>query len=41
VHNDLLDELSKFRSARPIFARDMERRYHPTHERALMLRTHA
>jgi len=41
VHNDLFEEIAKFRAARRIWAREMERRYGPTNERALMLRTHA
>jgi methylmalonyl-CoA mutase N-terminal domain/subunit len=41
VHNDFFEEVAKFRAARRIWAREMERRYQPTNERALMLRTHA
>jgi len=41
VHNDLFEEIAKFRAARRIWAREIERRYHPGNERALMLRTHA
>jgi methylmalonyl-CoA mutase N-terminal domain/subunit len=41
VHNDFFEEIAKFRAARRIWAREIERRYHPTNERALMLRTHA
>ncbi len=41
VHNDLFEEIAKFRAARRIWAREIERRYHPTDPRALMLRTHA
>ncbi|MDE3194276.1 MAG: methylmalonyl-CoA mutase family protein [Chloroflexota bacterium] len=41
VHNDLFEEIAKFRAARRIWAREIERRYHPHDERALMLRTHA
>ena len=41
VHNDLFEEVAKFRAARRIWAREIERRYHPTNERALALRTHA
>ena len=41
VHNDLFEEIAKFRAARRIWAREMERRYAPANERALMLRTHA
>jgi methylmalonyl-CoA mutase N-terminal domain/subunit len=41
VHNDLFEEIAKFRAARRIWAREIERRYHPKGERALLLRTHA
>src|SRR2546425_1750634 len=41
VHNDFFEEIAKFRAARRIWAREIERRYHPTNERALLLRTHA
>jgi methylmalonyl-CoA mutase, N-terminal domain len=41
VHNDLFEEIAKFRAARRIWAREVERRWAPTNERALMLRTHA
>ena len=41
VHNDFFEEIAKFRAARRIRAREIERRYHPTNERALQLRTHA
>ncbi|HVR88094.1 MAG TPA: methylmalonyl-CoA mutase family protein [Candidatus Limnocylindria bacterium] len=41
VHNDFFDEIAKFRAARRIWAREMERRYHPTNEKALLMRTHA
>jgi len=41
VHNDLFEEIAKFRAARRIWAREMERRHAPANERALMLRTHA
>ncbi|MEK6620718.1 MAG: methylmalonyl-CoA mutase family protein [Chloroflexota bacterium] len=41
VHNDFFEEIAKFRAARRIWAREIERRYHPRNERALMLRTHA
>ena len=41
VHNDLFEEIAKFRAARRIWAREIDRRYHPANERALMLRTHA
>ena len=41
VHNDLFEEIAKFRAARRIWAREIERRYHPRSDRALALRTHA
>jgi methylmalonyl-CoA mutase N-terminal domain/subunit len=41
VHNDFFEEVAKFRAARRIWAREMERRYHPTNEKALLMRTHA
>jgi len=41
VHNDFFEEIAKLRAARRIWAREIERRYHPTNERALLLRTHA
>jgi methylmalonyl-CoA mutase, N-terminal domain len=41
VHNDLFEEIAKFRAARRIWAREIERRYHPADARALTLRTHA
>ncbi len=41
VHNDFFEEIAKFRAARRIWAREIEKRYHPTNPRALQLRTHA
>src|SRR5256886_11539682 len=41
VHNDFFEEIAKFRAARRIWAREMTRRYHPTNDKALLLRTHA
>src|SRR5437588_201074 len=41
VHNDFFEEIAKFRAARRIWAREIERRYHPRNERALLMRTHA
>src|SRR5213079_2960241 len=41
VHNDFFEEIAKFRAARRIWAREIERRYHPTNPRALQLRTHS
>jgi len=41
VHSDFFEEIAKFRAARRIWAREMERRYHPKDPRSLLLRTHA
>ncbi|MBU6434376.1 MAG: methylmalonyl-CoA mutase, partial [Nitrospirae bacterium] len=41
VHNDLFEEIAKFRAARRLWAREMERRYHPKDPRSLQLRCHA
>ena len=41
VHNDFFEEIAKFRAARRIWAREMERRYHPKDPRSLQLRCHA
>jgi methylmalonyl-CoA mutase N-terminal domain/subunit len=41
VHRDFFEEIAKFRAARRIWAREMERRYHPKDPRSLLLRTHA
>ena len=41
VHNDFFEEIAKFRAARRIWAREMEKRYQPTNPRVLQLRTHA
>lgn len=41
VHNDFFEEIAKFRAARRIWAREMERRYHPQDPRSLQLRCHA
>ncbi|HEV2011881.1 MAG TPA: methylmalonyl-CoA mutase family protein, partial [Candidatus Limnocylindria bacterium] len=41
VHNDFFEEIAKFRAARRIWAREIERRYAPSNERALLLRVHA
>jgi len=40
-HNDFFEEIAKFRAARRIWAREIERRYHPQNPRSLLLRTHA
>ena len=41
VHNDLFEEIAKFRAARRLWAREIERRYHPKNPRSLQLRCHA
>ncbi|MGE3537258.1 MAG: methylmalonyl-CoA mutase [Candidatus Tectimicrobiota bacterium] len=41
VHNNFFEEIAKFRAARRIWAREIERRYHPRDSRSLLLRTHA
>ena len=41
VHNDFFEEIAKFRAARRLWAREMERRYHPNNPRSLQLRCHA
>ena len=41
VHNDFLEEIAKLRAARRIWAREVERRWHPRNERAKILRAHA
>jgi methylmalonyl-CoA mutase N-terminal domain/subunit len=41
VHNDLFEEIAKFRAARRIWARLMRERYGATDPRSWMLRTHA
>ncbi len=41
VHNDLFEEVAKFRAARRLWAREMARRYHPADPRSLHLRCHA
>ena len=41
VHSDFFEEIAKFRAARRIWAREIERRYHPRNLRSLLLRTHA
>ncbi len=41
VHSDFFEEIAKFRAARRLWAREMERRYHPTDPRSLQLRCHA
>jgi len=41
AHNDLLEEISKFRAARRLWARIMEKRFHAKDPRSLLLRFHA
>ena len=41
VHNDLFEEIAKFRAARRLWAREMRRRYHPSNPQSLLLRCHA
>ena len=41
VHNDFFEEIAKFRAARRLWAREMERRFHPKDPRSLQMRCHA
>ena len=41
VHNDFFEEIAKFRAARRLWAREMQRRYRPTNPQSLQLRCHA
>jgi methylmalonyl-CoA mutase N-terminal domain/subunit len=41
VHNDLFEEIAKFRAARRLWAREMTQRFHPKDARSLQLRCHA
>lgn len=41
VHNDFFEEIAKFRAARRLWAREMQRRYQPRDARSLQLRCHA
>ena len=41
AHNDLLEEVAKFRAARRLWARIMEERFHAKDPRSLLLRFHA
>jgi len=41
VHNDFFEEIAKFRAARRLWAREMERRHRPKDPRSLRLRCHA
>ena len=40
VHNDFFEEIAKLRAARRLWAREMERQYHPKDPRSLQLRCH-
>jgi methylmalonyl-CoA mutase, N-terminal domain len=41
AHNDLLEEIAKFRAARRLWAKIMRERFHARDERSLLLRFHA
>ncbi len=41
AHNDFFEEIAKFRAARRLWAREMQKRYHPQNPRSLQLRCHA
>jgi methylmalonyl-CoA mutase N-terminal domain/subunit len=41
AHNDLLEEIAKFRAARRLWARTMKERFNARNERSMMLRFHA
>jgi methylmalonyl-CoA mutase, N-terminal domain len=41
AHNDLLEEVAKFRAARRLWAKIVRDRFHPQDERSLLLRFHA
>jgi len=41
IHSDFFEEIAKLRAARRIWAREIERRYHPQNPRSMLLRTHA
>jgi len=41
VHNDFFEEIAKFRAARRLWAREMERRHRPKNPQSLQLRCHA
>ena len=41
VHNDFFEEIAKFRAARRLWAKEIEKRYHPKNPRSLQLRCHA
>ncbi|MHA1168093.1 MAG: acyl-CoA mutase large subunit family protein [Candidatus Hodarchaeales archaeon] len=39
-HNDLFEEIAKYRAARRIWAREMKRRFNPKDQRSLLMRFH-
>ena len=41
VHNDFFEEIAKFRAARRLWAKEIEKRFHPLNPRSLQLRCHA
>lgn len=41
VHNDFFEEIAKFRAARRLWAKEIEKRYHPKNPKSLQLRCHA
>ena len=40
AHNDLFEEVAKYRAARRLWAREMKKRFHPAHPESLALRFH-
>ncbi|MBI3326037.1 MAG: methylmalonyl-CoA mutase family protein [Nitrospinae bacterium] len=40
AHNDFFEEIAKYRAARRLWAREVQRRFHPKSERSLWLRFH-
>jgi methylmalonyl-CoA mutase N-terminal domain/subunit len=40
-HNDFFEEIAKFRAARRLWAREMQRRFRPTNPKSMQLRCHA
>jgi methylmalonyl-CoA mutase, N-terminal domain len=40
AHNDFFEEIAKYRAARRLWAREVQRRFHPEDERTLRLRFH-
>jgi methylmalonyl-CoA mutase N-terminal domain/subunit len=41
AHNDFFEEIAKYRAARRLWAREVQRRFHPKSERSLWLRFHS